>query len=71
MHDAPGAPETLALGLSFVGVGAAVLGGWLGGELVERLGVGVADNAHLNAPNSLTQPDRNEVRVSDKHPRHA
>ena len=69
--DAPGQPETLALALSFVGVGAALLGGWLGGELVERLGVGVAEHAHLNAPNSLTQPDRNEVRVSDKHPRHA
>ncbi len=65
-------PPTLAFVLSFVGVGAALLGGWLGGELVERLGVGVAENANLNAPNSLTQSDRNEVRISDKHhPRHA
>jgi uncharacterized membrane protein len=68
---APEAPTTLALALSFVGVGAALLGGWLGGELVERLGVGVVDNAHLNAPNSLTQPDVNELRVGEKHPRHA
>ena len=67
----PEAPPTVALALSFIGVGAALLGGWLGGELVERLGVGVAENAHLNAPNSLTHPDRNELRVSDKHPRHA
>jgi uncharacterized membrane protein len=64
-------PPTLALALSFIGVGAALLGGWLGGELVERLGVGVAENAHLDAPNSLTQPSANEVRVGDKHPRHA
>jgi len=63
-------PSTLALALSFVAVGAALLGGWLGGELVERLGVGVAENAGLNAPNSLTQPDRNELRV-DKNVRHA
>lgn len=65
------APPTVALALSFIGVGAALLGGWLGGELVERLGVGVAENANLNAPNSLTQPDRNEVRIRDEHPRHA
>ena len=63
-------PSTLALALSFVGVGAALIGGWLGGELVERLGVGVAENANLNAPSSLTQPDRNELRV-DKNVRHA
>jgi hypothetical protein len=31
-----------------------LVGGWLGGELVERLGVGVDDDANLNAPNSLT-----------------
>jgi len=68
---APEAPPTLAYVLSFVAVGGALLGGWLGGELVERLGVGVAENANLNAPNSLTQPDRNEVRISDKHARHA
>jgi uncharacterized membrane protein len=66
----PEVPSTLALALSFIGVGAALLGGWLGGELVERLGVGVAENANLNAPNSLTQPDRNEMRV-DKTVRHA
>lgn len=67
----PEAPPTVAIALSIIGVLGALLGGWLGGELVERLGVGVAENAHLNAPSSLTQPDRSEVRVSDKHPRHA
>jgi uncharacterized membrane protein len=31
----------------------ALVGGWLGGELVDRLGVGVDTDANLNAPNSL------------------
>lgn len=67
----PEAPPVVAYVLSFVGVGAASLGGWLGGELVERLGVGVAEGANLNAPNSLTQPDVNELRVDRKSVRHA
>lgn len=54
--NSPEAPSTAAFALSFIGVGAALLGGWLGGELVERLGVGVSDRANLNAPNSLTHP---------------
>ena len=44
----------MAFALWFIDVAAALLGGWLGGELVERLGVGVTPNANLNAPNSLT-----------------
>ena len=52
--DQPDAPETLASIMSLVGFVTALVGGWLGGELVERLGVGVDDGAHLNAPNSLT-----------------
>jgi uncharacterized membrane protein len=48
---APGAIEAL---LSFMGFGLALLTGWLGGELVERLGVAVHEGAHLNAPNTLT-----------------
>ncbi len=47
-------PTTLALVLSFAGFALAGVTGWLGGELVDRLGVGVDDGAHLNAPNSLT-----------------
>jgi hypothetical protein len=31
-----------------------LLTGWLGGELVERLGIGVDNGAHLDAPNSLS-----------------
>jgi uncharacterized membrane protein len=32
----------------------ALFTGWLGGELVDRLGVGVDSGAHLNAPSSLS-----------------
>jgi len=40
--------------LSGLAVALGVVTGWLGGELVDRLGVGVEEGAHLNAPNSLT-----------------
>lgn len=40
--------------LSFAGIALALVTGWLGGELVERLGVGVDNGAHLNAPSSLS-----------------
>ena len=53
-RDAPERPDTLELILSFAGAGLALITGWLGGELVERLGVGVDDGAHLDAPNSLS-----------------
>jgi uncharacterized membrane protein len=53
-NDLPERPETMASILSFLGAGVAGLGGWLGGELVERLGVGVHEGANLDAPNSLT-----------------
>jgi uncharacterized membrane protein len=52
--DAPGDPGTVAIVLSFVAVGLASLGGFLGGELVFRLGVGLTEGAHLNAPSSLS-----------------
>jgi uncharacterized membrane protein len=48
------APGTFALVLSFTGFALAGLTAWLGGELVDRLGVGVDDGAHLNSPNSLS-----------------
>jgi uncharacterized membrane protein len=40
--------------LALIGLGIALVTGWLGGELVTRLGVGVDPGAHLNAPNSLS-----------------
>ena len=46
-------PSTLALILSVVGVLLALVTAWLGGELVDRRGVGVDQGANLNAPNSL------------------
>ena len=53
--DAPARPEMTASILSFAGLGFAAVGGWLGGELVERLGVGVDDGANLDAPSSLSE----------------
>ena len=53
-YDLPARPETLASVLSLIGAGVASFGGWLGGELVERLGVGVDEGAHLDAPSSLS-----------------
>ena len=47
-------PEMFASILGFIGLALALVGGWLGGELVERLGVGVDEGANLDAPNSLT-----------------
>ncbi|WP_128546087.1 DUF2231 domain-containing protein [Larkinella soli] len=47
-------PSTAALICSFLAFGLAAFTGWLGGELVDRLGVGVDNGAHLNAPNSLS-----------------
>ena len=48
------APETLAYVFSWLGVVLAVWTGWLGGELVDRLGIGVDPGAHVNAPSSLS-----------------
>jgi len=64
-YDSPNVPSTAALTLSFVGVAAAFLGGWLGGELVERLGVSVTPDANLNAPNSLTHSARDTKRMAE------
>jgi len=51
-NDFPGA---WAFVLSFAGFALVLITGWLGGELVDRLGVGVDDDAGLNAPNSLSK----------------
>ena len=50
----PQAPSGTALVFSFLGVALAAVTAWLGGELVERLGVAVDDGAHLDAPSSLS-----------------
>jgi uncharacterized membrane protein len=55
-RNAPAAPQQVALALSFVAGGSALITGWLGGELVDRLAVGVDEGAHLDAPSSLRTP---------------
>jgi uncharacterized membrane protein len=47
-------PTTAALIFALAGLAVAAVGGWLGGELVNRLGVGVEAGAHLNASSSLS-----------------
>ena len=51
----PAAPPTEAVVAGLVGVVLALVTGWLGGELVDRLGVGVDDGAHLDSPSSLSE----------------
>jgi uncharacterized membrane protein len=53
-QDAPGNPEGAAIFLSAAAVLLALVTGWLGGELVDRLGVGVEEGANVNAPSSLS-----------------
>jgi uncharacterized membrane protein len=56
-------PGVTALVLSFAGFALAGVTGWLGGELVDRLSVGVDDGAHLDAPSSLVgSPARDKRR---------
>lgn len=46
-------PPRMAIWLSLVAIPVALLAAWLGGELVSRLGVGVSDEAGLDAGNSI------------------
>lgn len=50
----PADPSTTAFVLGVIGLLLALVTGWLGGELVERLGVGVDRNANVDAPSSLS-----------------
>ena len=52
--DDPRAPESLAVVLALAGAALSLATGWLGGELVDRLGVGVDEGAHVDAPSSLS-----------------
>ncbi len=54
-HDTP--PKDASgwpIALEVIGVLGALVTGWLGGELVDRLGVGVEPGANLDAPSSLS-----------------
>jgi uncharacterized membrane protein len=48
------APGTAIFMMEVAALGLGSLAGWLGGELVDRLAVGVDDGAHLDAPSSLS-----------------
>lgn len=47
-------PSTLAFSLTLVGVLMVGVTAWMGGELVDRMGVGVDRGANLDATNSLS-----------------
>ena len=49
----PATVPGLAYVLSYIAAALILFTGWLGGELVDRLGVGVDAGANLDAPNSL------------------
>ena len=53
-RDLPTAPGGLEVGLSALAVLLALVTGWLGGELVDRLGIGVDEGANVDAPSSLS-----------------
>jgi uncharacterized membrane protein len=53
-------PTGVALWLGIVAVVLALGTAWAGGELVERLGVGVDEGANLDAPSSLSRPASTE-----------
>jgi uncharacterized membrane protein len=54
-RENPELPPTGAIVAGLLGFGLAAITGWLGGELVDRLGVGVDEGAHLDAPSSLSE----------------
>ncbi|HEX8629785.1 MAG TPA: DUF2231 domain-containing protein [Catenuloplanes sp.] len=57
-HRVAGAGLFIAELVALAGGG---LGAWLGGELVDRLGVGVDPDAHLDATSSLRRPGANRI----------
>jgi uncharacterized membrane protein len=59
-----------ALVLSLAGGALLALAGWLGGELVTRMGVGVDDGAHLDARSSLSG-DAMVPRIREPSPLHS
>jgi uncharacterized membrane protein len=54
-RESPATPPTGAVVAGLIGVGIALVTSWLGGELVNRLGVGIDDGANLDAPSSLAR----------------
>jgi uncharacterized membrane protein len=55
-HFVPTHTPTLAAFLcATVGLAISTVSGWLGGELVNRLGIGISSNVDLDAPSSLSR----------------
>lgn len=54
-EPAPVSPPWEAYALAWIGVAVSLVTAWLGGELVDRLGVGVSEGANVNAPSSLSR----------------
>lgn len=54
----PAAPQVMATVLSFAAVALTLMTAWMGGELVNRLGMGVSPGAGPDAPSSLREPVR-------------
>jgi uncharacterized membrane protein len=55
-RPSPAAPPTEAIVAGLLGVMLVTLTAWLGGELVDRLGIGVDSGANPDAPSSLRGP---------------
>jgi uncharacterized membrane protein len=49
----PSTSATMAIALSAIAVCIALVTGWLGGELVDQMGIGVNEGANPDAPSSL------------------
>jgi len=64
----PNMPTPTEIGLGIVGLLFGLVGGWLGGELVYRLSVGVDFDAHVDSPSSLSGRPAKE-RASAASPR--
>lgn len=54
--DGANTPRLGSMLVGWLGLAVGGLSAWLGGELVQRLGIGVDDHPHVNAPSSLESP---------------
>ncbi len=60
-------PTTGALVCSLAGIVVIAVAGWLGGELVERYGVSVREDANVDAPGAVSRrPSRDAGRLANR-----
>jgi uncharacterized membrane protein len=64
-------PTTNVFVLELCALLLGAVAGWLGGELVDRLGVGVDNGAHLDAPSSLSGRPARETAAGPAQQRRA